>query len=185
MPLIACAGCLIPSEPSQPYAVIAVADLAGIGSDIAGPIEILGANSGSEATKFDLRTLAAYRVRLPDSSPRRARIYDVGSCDVPTVSPPPEDGCGRIPCPEHPPVLADLQKVQRVGNETHFFAQNILVHGQRLDVDTETVQAAVSLVPDARSYVIGKIAVIQAADREDGSRGEWQACGVFAIAAGR
>jgi len=162
VPLIACAGCMTASEP---YPVVAVAALTGGASGITGSLEILGANSGkSNATEFDRRTLAAYRVRLPDSAPRRVRLYDARACDA----------------TEPLELLADLQLIRRVGDETHFFAQSVLVRGERLDVDTETAQAFVSLVPDTPSYVIGKIAVVQALDRDDGSPGAWLACGAFA-----
>jgi hypothetical protein len=149
---------------AEPYPVIAAAELTPIAEDITGPIEILGSNvDGDETTDFELRTLAAYHVRLPDAAPRHAVIYHATSCDVPDT---------------RPFVFADLQTIRTVGNETHFFADDILVNGRRIDVDTETVQAELSTHPGADLDVLGKIAVVQAPD-VDGDPGAWLACGAF------
>lgn len=151
---------------AEPYPVIAAAELTAIAQDgsITGPIEILGSNvDGDETTDFQLRTLAAYHVHLPDAAPRHAVIYHATSCEVPDT---------------RPFVFADLQTIRTVGNETHFFASGILVDGRRIDVDTETVQAELSTDPATGLDVLGKIAVVQAPD-VDGAPGAWLACGVF------
>jgi hypothetical protein len=149
---------------TEPYPVIAAAELSPIAEDITGPIEILGSNvEGDETTDFELRTLAAYHVHLPDAAPRHAVIYHAASCELPDT---------------RPFVFADLQTIRRVGDETHFFADDILVNGRRIAVDTQTVQAEVSTNPETGLYVLGKIAVVQAPD-VDGVPGAWLACGVF------
>jgi hypothetical protein len=149
---------------AEPYPVISAAELTAIAQDITGPIEILGSNvDGDETTDFQLRTLAAYRVHLPDAAPRHAVIYHATSCEVPDT---------------RPFVFADLQTIRTVGNETHFFADDILVNGRRIDVDTETAQAELSTDPETGLDVLGKIAVVQAPD-VDGTPGAWLACGVF------
>jgi hypothetical protein len=172
--VLAFAGCVTDSEP---YPVTAVANLAPMGSEAAaqieGPIEILGTPSHD----FSQRTLAAYRVHLPDAAPRRVRIYNLDVCD-PNAPPPPDTG----PVPEQL-VIADLQQIRRVGDEAHFFMPGVRVAGRRLDIDTQTVRAELSTTPDIElNYVIGKIAVVQALDRDDGTPGGWLACGVFAEA---
>ena len=149
---------------AEPYPVIAAAELTPIAEDITGPIEILGSNvEGGEMTDFQLRTLAAYHVHLPDAAPRHAVIYDAASCDVPD---------------DRPFVFADLETIRKVGDETHFFADGILVQGHRIAIDTQTVQAEVSTQPGTDIYVIGKVVVVQAPDL-DGAPGAWLACGVF------
>jgi hypothetical protein len=163
---LACAGC---APSADPYPVVAAAELIPLAADITGPIEILGANSaGSASGDFELRSVAAFHVRLPDAAPRRVVIYDAGSCDAPAAP---------------PRVIADLQTIRTVGNETHFFANNLLVKGHRVDVDIETAQAELALKPGTFFYVLGKIAVVQAAPA-DGSPGTYLACGVFAATPG-
>ena len=164
---LACAGC---APVASPYPVVAAAELIPLAADITGPIEILGDNSAAPDTgDFELRSLAAYHVRLPDSTPRRVLIYDARSCDAPA---------------EPPRIIADLQTVRRVGTETHFFANNLLVNGHRVDIDIETAQAEIALKPGTFFYVLGKIAVVQAAAPEDGPPGTYLACGVFTATPG-
>ena len=156
-------GC---ASGAQPVPVAAAAPLMPIAEDITGPIELLGDNSAAPDTDdFQLRSLAAYRVRLPDSTPRRVLIYDASSCDAPM---------------EPPRVIADLQTIRKVGNETHFFAHDILVNGHRMDIDIGTAQAEISLKP-GRFYVLGVIAVVQAMEP---SNPGYLACGVFPTAPG-
>lgn len=149
---------------AEPYPVIAAAELAPLTEDITGPIEILGSNEdGGDMTDAALRTLAAYHVHLPDAAPRHAVIYSAASCDT---------GDDR------PLAFADLETIRRAGDETHFFADGILIQGHRTELDTQTVQAELSLQPGTDFYVLGKIAVVQAPD-VDGAPGAWLACGVF------
>jgi hypothetical protein len=158
--LVALTGCL----PMDPYPVVAVAHLQSLGSRIEGPVEVLGTSSPIPERDISSRTLAAYRVYLPDLEPRRARIYDAPGCDEPA---------------EEPRIVADLQQIQRVGEEAHFFALDIPVGDREVVVDTGTIAALVSMDPTSDDYVIGKLAVVQALDREDGAPGAWLACGVF------
>jgi hypothetical protein len=158
--LVALTGCL----PGDPYPVVAVADLRPLGARITGPVEVLGTSSPIPERDIASRTLAAYRVDLPDLAPRRARIYDAPGCDEPVGE---------------PHIVADLQQIRRVGEEAHFFVLDIPVGDRELVVDTGTIAAAISMDPTRDNYVIGKIAVVQALDREDGTPGEWLACGVF------
>jgi hypothetical protein len=158
---LACAGC---ASGTQPVPVEAAAPLMPIAEDITGSIELLGDDSAAAETgDFELRSLAAYRVRLPDALPRRVLIYDASSCEVPA---------------ERPRVIADLQRIRRVGNETHFFAHDILVNGQRMDIDLETAQAEISLKPGERFYILGAIAVVEPAEPSN-PPGTYLACGVF------
>jgi hypothetical protein len=162
--VLACAGCAMPAEP---FPVVAAAELMPLAEDITGPIEILGANSADAQTgDFALRSLAAYHVRLPDAASRRVVIYDAGSCDV--------------PAPPRTRVIADLQTIREVGNETHFFAHDVLVQGRRVDIDIEVAQADISLQPDSFAYVLGKIVVVQAMEPAQKPPGTYLACGVFA-----
>jgi hypothetical protein len=161
-------GACAPS--TRQYPVIAEAELTAIADDITGPIEILGANAEDpdDATldmeDFVVRTFAAYRVHLPDAAPRHAVIYNAESCQ---------------PTDPRPKIFADLQTIRRVGDETHFFADDIRVNGRTTSIDTETAQAVVSLNPASPFvYVLGKIAVVQAPDL-DGVPGAWLACGAF------
>lgn len=158
------AGC---APPAEPYPVVAAAELIPLAEDITGPIQILDANSaGPPTTDFELRSVAAYHVRLPDAAPRRVVLYDTGSCDA--------------PLPPRTRVIAHLQTIRTVGHETHFFVDDVLVKGHRMDIDIETAQAELSLQPDSFLYVLGKIAVVQTADATDGQPGTSLACGVFA-----
>jgi hypothetical protein len=168
---VGCAGCAMPAVP---FTVVAAAELMPVAEDITGPIEILDANSaGATVDDFALHTLVAYHVRLPDAAPRRVVIYDTDSCDVP---PPPETL-----------VIADLQTIRTVGNETHFFADDVLVQGRRVDIDIEVAQANLALQPDAGIFdVLGKIVVVQTAKpTTTGPPGTYLACGVFAATPGR
>ena len=153
------AGCVTDSEP---YPVAAVANLEPLGSEITGPIEVIGPPSAASQ-----RTLTAQHVRLPDGEPRRVRIFELDVCDssaAPAIA------------------YADLQEIRRVGDQTHFFALDLTVEGRRVDVDTRTVMAYVSTDPaDPQGYVIGKIAVVQELDHDDGTPGRWLACGAFAV----
>jgi hypothetical protein len=166
---LACAGC---APPAEPFPVVAAAELMPLAEDITGPIEILGANSaGSTATDFALHSVAAYHVRLPDAAPRRVVIYDAGSC--------------AIPAPPRTRVVADLQTIRTVGNETHFFADGLLVKGQRMDLDIETAQVELSLEPDGFFTVLGKIVVVQEMKPAQKPPGTYLACGVFAATPAR
>jgi hypothetical protein len=171
--VLACTGCATDSEP---YPVAAVANLEPIAARITGPIEVIGvlhAPSDSSA-----RTLAAYRVRLPDLVPRRVRIFQMNVCDMDTAPVGP-DGTRQLI------EVADLQEIRRVGVETHFFAPAINLQGRRVDVDVGTAQAQISTSgPDAFGYVFGLIAVVQELDHEDGTPGAWLACGRFIEAPG-
>jgi hypothetical protein len=167
---LACTGCAGCAPPADPYPVVATAALTALAQDITGPIQILDANSaGPPTTDFDLRSVAAFHVRLPDAAPRRVVIYDASSCDG--------------PAPQRTRAIADLQTIRTVGNETHFFADDLLVKGHRVDVDIETAQAELSLQPGTFFYVLGKIAVVQAEEPADGP-GTYLACGVFAATPG-
>jgi hypothetical protein len=160
---LVCTGC---APPAEPFPVIAVAELLPLAEDITGPIEILGANSaGSTASDFALHSVAAYRVRLPDAAPRRVVIYDTGSC--------------ATPAPPRTRVVADLQTIRTVGNETHFFADSLLVKGRRMDLDIGTAQAELSLEPDGFFSILGKIVVLQDMEPAQKPPGTYLACGVF------
>lgn len=171
--ILACAACVTDAEP---YPVAAVANLAPMGAEITGPIEVLGVVR-TPPNSYQ-RTLAAYRVHLPDLAPRRVRIFQMTVCDMDAV-PVGRDGM------KHLIELADLQEIRRVGDQTHFFAPGIDVAGRRVDVDVGTVQAAISTNgPDASGYVIGQIAVVQELDHADGTPGAWLACGGFTVSEG-
>jgi hypothetical protein len=167
--ILTCSGCVTDSEP---YPVAAVANLAAIGSEVTGPIEVLGVPSMAYE-----RTLGAYHVHLPDQGPRRVMIFDIDVCDRDAALAP----VGRGGAPHRP--LADLQEIQRVRDETHFFARGINVEGRRVDIDTVTIQVPAPIVRDNPDNpfgsFVGKIAVVQELDHEDGSPGPWLACGVF------
>jgi hypothetical protein len=149
---------------AEPYPVVAAAELHG--DPVHGPLEVLGTGSRLQAEDDlrDGRTLAAYRVVLPDFTPRRVRIYKLDRCD---------------PDLRGVPVLADLEEIRRVGGDTHFIATSIVVDGHLAEVDTETTHAEVSMVPGTRTYIIGQIAVVSALDAPDGSPGALEACGIF------
>lgn len=149
--LIAAAGCI--SSPME-YHVISTAELEPLGSAVSGPLEMIGTSKAQELRYYE-RMLAAYRVTLPDTAPRRVRVYDATSCSGPR---------------DELEVIADLQSIRRVGAEAHFVIRGI---------DTETIYAPVSLDPEDRRYVIGKIAVVQEPDGADGAPGAWLACGAF------
>ena len=161
----AAVGACAPAD--EAYPVIAAAELTAIADDIAGPIEILGSNlPGTEPIDVEFRTLAAYRVHLPDLRPRHVVIYSASSCDTPH---------------DQALLFADLQVIRKVGEETHFFAEDILVKGRPTEIDIGTVHVEVSLDPanpEPQFYVLGRIAVVQAPD-VDGVPGAWLACGVF------
>jgi hypothetical protein len=150
-----------------PYPVLAEAPLEGSG--IAGAIEVIGTTTdGGNASPYIDRTVAAYRVKLPDAAPRRVRIYDDPSCDAPR---------------DTLRLRADLQDIRRVGDEAHFFARDVDIHGTRYAIDTETIQAPISVLDDTDNNVVGKIVVLSAPDGVDGAPGAWLACGVFVRAA--
>ncbi|HEX3760487.1 MAG TPA: hypothetical protein VHW23_17345 [Kofleriaceae bacterium] len=161
--VLACAGCAMPAEP---FPVVAEAQLMPRAEDITGPIQILDANSAyAQVDDFALHTLTAYQVRLPDTAPRRVVIYDAGSCDDPPS--------------RRTRAIADLQMIRKVGNETHFFAHDILVEGHRVDIDIKTAQAEFSLDADPFFGVLGKIVVVLAADSPDMPPSTYLACGAF------
>lgn len=163
--LLAIAGCL---DSSMRYPVDAVAELRPLGAAVSGPLELLGANSERppeepddgfpdpfEGTEY--RTFAAYRVALPDATPRRVRIFDATSCDGPR---------------DALPQVADLESIHRRGGETHF-----LIGG----IDADTIVALVSLEAESYGSISGRIAVVHAPDNPDGTPGEWHACGAFPV----
>lgn len=160
---LACAGCTMPAES---FPTVAEAQLMPRAEDITGPIEILDANSAfAQVNDFAVHTLTAYQVRLPDTAPRRVVIYDTGSCDEP------------LPRPTQ--VIADVQTIRKVDNETHFFAHDILVEGRRVDLDIGAAQAEFSISTEAYLGILGKIVVVLAADSPDMPPGPYLACGVF------
>ena len=129
---------------------------------------------------------AAYRVQLPDGAAPWVRIVGGASCDAPD---------------DPPRNVADLGKIRRVGDETHFFARHVEVAGVFMDVDTQTAVAyvAVSDAGDPRRSVVGNLAVVMVPGDEtlppgqgDGGgagggsgsyppAGPWLACGVFVL----
>jgi len=152
------------------YPVVAVAELQSPDSTITGRLELLG----GIADDVTARTLAAYRVRLPDAAPRRVRLY----YNV--------DNLGTHTCdsnPEELQLISDLQTIQRAGDETHFVIANVRVGDHVSDIDVETLPVNLSLDSklDARSetYVIGKIVVVSGLDRDDERPGDRLACGSF------
>jgi hypothetical protein len=158
--LLAASGCV--SEVSD-YPVLARAELHG--GDVTGPIEVLGTlRDGGEISPYIDRTLAAYRVKLPDAAPRRVVIYDQAWCDPPA---------------DEPPVRADLDEIRKVGDESHFFVRDLTLHDHHYAVDIGVVYAQVSLFADADNYIVGKIVVLRGPDGEDGAPGPWLACGQF------
>lgn len=150
--LLAAAGCV--SSPVE-YHVISTAQLEPLGSAVSGPLEMIGMSKDARELLYYERTLAAYRVSLPDDAPRRVRIYDATSCSGPR---------------DELELIVDLQSIQRFGDETHFVIR---------EIDVETITAPISLDPEDRRYAIGKIAVVQEPDGEDGAPGAWLACGTF------
>ena len=161
---LACAGCTMPAEP---FPAVAEAQLMPHAEDITGPIEVLDANSAyAQIDDFAVHAVTAYQVRLPDAAPRRVLIYDTGSCDE--------------PLPQRIQVIADLQMIRKVGNETHFFAHDLLVEGRRVDLDIGAAQAEFAISTDAYLGILGKIIVVLAADSPDLPPGPYLACGVFA-----
>jgi hypothetical protein len=168
---LACAGCTTPAEP---FPAVAEAQLMPRAEDITGPIEILDANSAfTQVEDFAVHTLTAYQVRLPDTAPRRVLIYDTGSCDEPQSDP--SDPAKR----RQTEIIADLQQIREVGNETHFFAHDILVEGRRVDIDTGAAQAEFAIDTEPFQGILGKIVVVLAADSPDMPPGPYLACGVF------
>jgi hypothetical protein len=160
---LACAGCTMPAES---FPTVAEAQLMPRAENITGPIEILDANSAfAQVNDFAVHTLTAYQVRLPDTAPRRVLIYDTGSCDE--------------PLPQFTQIIADLQMIRKVGNETHFVAHDILIKGRRMDIDTGVAQAEFSIDTEAYLGVLDKIVVVLAADSPDMPPGPYLACGVF------
>jgi hypothetical protein len=170
--IVMVAGCTVSQSP---YAVEAVAQLAPVGMPevrITGPIEILGTGTPGMDVDF-VRTIAAYRVQLPDGAAPWVRLYTAASCD-----------------PEPAPMLYEhLGTIRRVGDEAHFISTDVI--GDRtVDIDVQTVTAAVSS-DDGAGDEFGKIAVVQAAEDGDGTiletisgnpvpaGGPWLACGTF------
>jgi hypothetical protein len=165
---LALAGCA--ATPAT-YSVVAIGELGSADGAISGPLEILGANSllYPEEEEALPRSVAAFRVTLPDDRPRRVLLYSARSCaelEDPAATPAPVD---------------DLQLIRRVGGETHFFADVAGRDGAAVELDVQTAIARISMNPDSRRYAIGKIAVVRELEGPDGAPGRSVACGVFEL----
>jgi hypothetical protein len=98
---------------------------------IQGPIEVLGTGKPSGVPDSGPRTLAAYRVQLPDGlAPRLVLMNAPSSCS--NLDPVLRPGGGGA--------VQELGVLRRVGDETHFF----LPLGDGSYVDTETTTAFAS-----------------------------------------
>ena len=133
--LLATAGC-IATSPGE-YRVDAVAELApadAASPAIEGPIEFLATGMPSNVADAGVRTVAAYRVRLPHDVTAIAALLSAASC------------ADRTPLfsDDDPVAVQDIGLLRRVGDETHFFAQFIQVGDRTLEADTETATVFVS-----------------------------------------
>jgi hypothetical protein len=170
---ILCASCAVTPEP---YEVIATADLVPGTLGITGQLEILGTGD-PKPDPATYHMVAAYRVRLPDSTPRRLRLFTPASCDTP-----------------HDDVVPswNLGQIRRVGVETHFFATEVAIGDRTIDVDVVTRYVFVDTGPDTPLFhVFNMIAVVQDLQNDDDDQygpgrrhqgsgpGDWLACGVF------
>jgi hypothetical protein len=173
---LASAGC---SVSPTPYEVIAASELApGTANDIAGTLEILGTGDASSAP-LGYHTFVAFRVRLPDDTPRRIRLYTPASCDTP-----------------HPDakMVWNLGEIRRVGDETHFFSSGVEIGDRLVNVDVVTRAAFIGLNADAKDYYPPNlVAVVEdlvagddnatgpISDPPDTPPHDWLACGRFTL----
>ena len=179
----ACAvGCAVSPEP---YPIVAVAELApspaaggAADGEITGAIDVLGTGlpPGIGGDLDFVRTVAAYRVRLPDGAAPWVRLYTAPSCEVAEDEALPEQ---------------DLGAIRRVGDEPHFVTRDVRFGGRPVELDTGTAVAYVSLAPAPVQYLFDMIVVVLAPS-DDGrtvvlnttrqtvpAGGPWLACGVF------
>ena len=137
--VLAGAGCITGAQDAYP--VDAVAQLAPMSPDvprIEGPIELLGTGMPSDVAASLARTVAAYRVQLPDDLSPWVGLVSAASC---TDREP-------LAAPDDPLAFQDLGLIRRVGEETHFFARYFRTGEPTIEVDTETAIAYAS--PAAR-----------------------------------
>jgi hypothetical protein len=170
---IVCAGCEV---TPQPYEVIAVANLGPGTQNIEGPLELLGTGEVKSGF-FSYHMMVAYRVRLPDQTPRRLRLFAPASCDTPH---------------DQATVVWNLGEIRRVGDETHFFMRDIAISDRVVDIDVITQSAAIDLDPEFRPYyALDLIAVVQDLDDDHTvpgptfsavpGPGPWLACAPFTL----
>jgi hypothetical protein len=138
--LLAAAGCTTTPDPYAVDAVARLAPVAGAGVVITGDIEVL-APATPIATFDSARTLVAYKVALPGGAAPWVRILRTASCD---------------PDQSRPALFADVGALRRVGDQTHFFARDILIGDGTRDVDINTV-----MVENRHSSLVGMVVVLQ------------------------
>jgi hypothetical protein len=136
--MLAAAGCVAgAADAPEGYPVDAVAELAPLADEsprVAGPIEILGTGVTGSAADPGIRTVAAYRVQLPDDTAAYIAMISAASC------------VDREPltAPDDPVAEQLLGTIRRVGDETHFFVDGVQIGDRAVDVDTETASAYLS-----------------------------------------
>jgi hypothetical protein len=130
--VVAALGCA--SDAAGEYPVDAVARLAPTRKDlpyVEGPIEVLGTGKPSNVQDGGPRTLAAYRVQLPDGLAPRVRLGAASCWDPSPLLVPGNLG------------VQELGVIQRVGDETHFFVP-VRDGSGTVYVDTETTTGVTS-----------------------------------------
>lgn len=142
------AGCV--TSPPEDYPVEAVAELEPLRIDpprVTGRIELLGTGMPIDVESADVRTFAAYRVRVSDALDHAVTLVSAASCIYPPVGPP-----DRFP-------FQYLGTIRDLGNGAHFFTPDVRVGDSIIDVDTETASAYASRSDQNQRIVIVSEAV--------------------------
>lgn len=182
---IACAGC---GTSRPPYEVIAVANIQPGTETIAGPLEVLGIGEpGPDSGGYHM--LVVDHLRLPSDRPRRIRLYTTfvlgspytpASCDTPHADTRP---------------IWNLGEIRRVGDETHFFVDEVEIGDRVLSVDVRTQFAFINLEAegDSQFYPTVVLAVVEELvpgapngtgfvfDPQGSGPRDWLACGAFVV----
>jgi hypothetical protein len=156
--LLITTGCI--TNPRERYPVDAVAQLEPVQHPpwVTGQIELLGTGMPIDTESATERTVAAYRVHVSDDLAHAVSLVSGASCIEPPVGPP------------DPLPFQYLGIIRYLGNEAHFFRQDVRVGDRTVEIDTETAIAYAS--PNDRNK---RIVVVS--ERLDG--GGTLACGVL------
>jgi hypothetical protein len=156
--LLITTGCI--TSPRERYPVDAVAQLEPVQYPpwVTGQIELLGTGMPIDIERATERIVAAYRVHVSDDLSHAVSLVSGTSCIEPPLGPP------------DPLPFQYLGIIRYIGNEAHFFRQDVRVGDSTVDIDTETAIAYAS--PNDRNK---RIVVVS--ERVDG--GVTLACGVL------
>jgi hypothetical protein len=146
--LLVLTGCL--RNPPEGYPVDAVAQLEPLRlgpPHVTGQIELLGTGMPIEVGPVDVRTFAAYRVRVSDDGLHAVSLVSAAACIEPPVSFP-----DRFP-------FQYLGAIRDLGDGAHFVTPDVQVGDGIIDVDTETASAYASRYDQNQRIVIVSEAV--------------------------